>query len=193
MNRDVGWVVEIAGEKAAEQYARQKEAEADSETSVDVAALAPAGLPQDVTPEEVAAIAAGAAQMQMAGAAIKDESEVSGTQITDRAEGNQPAQGDESISLVHGEAKTDTLAENKSEGAGETGAADTDHLRQGDSRPEESQDVPVTMAATAESVLAASDDSSRWTAEPVAMEGGQASNSPEPWRKKAYEDLAAPQ
>src|SRR5258708_25863628 len=67
MNRDLRTVVEIAGEKAAEQTARQKEAEAASETSVDVAPLAPAGLPQDVTQGEIAAIAAAAAQMQMAG------------------------------------------------------------------------------------------------------------------------------
>jgi two-component system chemotaxis response regulator CheY len=188
MNRDLRTVVETAGEKAAEQTARQKEAEAASETSVDVVALAPAGLPTDVTPEEVAAIAAAAAQIQMAGAAIKDESEVSDSRIADRAESNQPAQRDESISLVNGEAKTESLAENESEVAGEAAAADTDHLREGDSRPEELQDVPVTMAATAESVVA---DSSRWTAVPVAMEGDEASISLEQEMQKASAAFAA--
>jgi CheY-like chemotaxis protein len=182
MNRDLRTVVETAGEKAAEQIARQKEAEAASETSVDVVALAPAGLPTDVTPEEIAAIAAAAAQIQMAGAAIKDESEVSDSRLADRAESNQPAQRDESISLVNGEAKTESLAENESEVAGEAAAADTDYLREGDRRPEELQDVPVTMAATAESVVA---DSSRWTAVPVAMEGEEASISLEQEMQKA--------
>ncbi len=61
MNRDLRTVVETAAEKAAEKAV------------VDVAALAPEGLPKDVTPEEVAAIAAAAAQIQMAGVAVKDE------------------------------------------------------------------------------------------------------------------------
>ena len=191
MNRDLRTVVETAGEKAAEQTARQKAAEAASETNVDIVALAPAGLPTDVTLEEVAAIAAAAAQIQMADAAIKDESEVSDSRIANRAESNQPAQRDESISLVNAEAKTETLAENESEGAGEAAAADTDHLREGDSRPEESQDVPVTMAATAESVAAASADSSRWTAVPVAMEGEEATISLEQEMQKASAAFAA--
>jgi CheY-like chemotaxis protein len=72
MNRDLRTVVETASEKAAEKREETQPAPVAnvSETSVDVAALAPAGLPRDVTPEEVAAIAAAAAKMQMAGAAV---------------------------------------------------------------------------------------------------------------------------
>jgi CheY-like chemotaxis protein len=77
MNRDLRTVVETAGEKAAEKAAEKKEEKhqpvAKPETSVDVAALAPAGLPKDVTPEEVAAITAAAAQIHMAGAGVKGE------------------------------------------------------------------------------------------------------------------------
>jgi twitching motility two-component system response regulator PilH len=65
MNRDLRTVVETTAEKAAEKKA--------DEAIVDVAALAPEGLPKDVTPEEVAAIAAAAAQIQMAGAEGEDE------------------------------------------------------------------------------------------------------------------------
>ncbi len=69
MNRDLRTVVETAAEKAAER-------KADEPTSLDVAALAPEGLPKDVTPEEVAAIAAAAAQIQMTGAGIQNEDRV---------------------------------------------------------------------------------------------------------------------
>ncbi len=64
MNRDLRTVVETAAEKAAEKKT--------DEPSLDVAALAPEGLPKDVTPEEVAAIAAAAAQIQMTGAGIQN-------------------------------------------------------------------------------------------------------------------------
>ena len=76
INRDLRTVVEtpaeMAAEKAAEQEQKLHQAEKAAEANVDVAALAPAGLPKDVTPEEVAAIAAAAAQIQMLGAIIKD-------------------------------------------------------------------------------------------------------------------------
>jgi CheY-like chemotaxis protein len=77
MNRDLRTVVETAAEKAAEKKEETHPAVASAaETIVDVAALAPVGLPKDVTPEEVAAIAAAAAQIQRAGAAVRDEDQV---------------------------------------------------------------------------------------------------------------------
>ncbi len=82
MNRDLRTVVETAAERAAGKNAeiqtenkeetRAPAAKVD-EAIVDVAALTPAGLPKDVTPEEVAAITAAVAQIHMAGAAVEDE------------------------------------------------------------------------------------------------------------------------
>ncbi len=57
MNKDLRTVVE---HKVAEQPPAAKE----QETKVDLGALAPEGLPKDVTPEEIAALAAAAAQVK---------------------------------------------------------------------------------------------------------------------------------
>ena len=70
VNRDLRTVVEHPAEKAAEPPAAMPHPTANA--SLDVAALAPPGFPQDVTPEEVAAIAAAAAQIQLA-TAIRDQ------------------------------------------------------------------------------------------------------------------------
>ncbi len=166
MNRDLRTVVETAGEKAAERAVEQEEkqhqADKGPEISVDVAALAPAGLPKDVTPEEVAAIAAAAAQIQMAGATSKHASPVSETQIT---EGIAEATGQEALEAAPDEAGQDLPQENRNES--------TTH------------DLPVTMAATAESVTAGT-GVSRWAAVPVALEGEDATISLDQEMQKAY-------
>ena len=82
MNRDLRTVVETAAEKAAEKKAENKEekrppAGTAGETNLDVSGLTPAGFPKDVTAEEVTAIVAAAAQLQMAGDAGKDEHQAS--------------------------------------------------------------------------------------------------------------------
>ncbi len=94
MNRDLRTVVETPAEKIAEkvaqsvdkqsaekQPAEKQDAEkqghykpvAAPESTVDVAAVAPEGFPREVTPEEIAAIAAAAAQIQMASAILPAE------------------------------------------------------------------------------------------------------------------------
>jgi CheY-like chemotaxis protein len=75
MNRDLRTVVGTPAEREAEKIPKNN-LESESvqpcasavEASVDIAALAAEGLPKDVTPEEIAAIAAAAAQIQMAAA-----------------------------------------------------------------------------------------------------------------------------
>ncbi len=195
------------------------------EASLDVAALAPAGLPRDVTPEEVAAIAAAAAQMQMVTSASKQEHQASGTsnadaqsapasqpsleRAPDRTESNLPPAADvsrEPAPAVATEAKLETPAENKKEEskpkdtAGEPAAVEPYGRRKGDISPdvripevrtpdvriEEAQDVPVTMAATAESVVAATGGGSRWTAVSVAVEGSESAISLDQEMQKAY-------
>jgi CheY-like chemotaxis protein len=191
-------------------------AAAAAETNVDLAALAPAGLPKDVTPEEVAAIAAAAAQMQMVVSAIKGESTSASTipeALTEntsapsselaspKGEVNLPASEVPAVvvSKIEVDAKTEALSksqeaknaeskieETKRDTASEEAPAETHRRRKGDARAEEAQDVPVTMAATAESVAAASSGRSRWTAVSVALEGSEAAISLDHEMQKAY-------
>ena len=180
MNRDLRTVVETAGEKAAHK------AEAAGETSVDVAALAPAGLPQDVTPEEVAAIAAAAAQIQMAGASGKGEQRSSEAESSE-AQVMEPAPPAR-------EATPASITENASPSLDIQGAptpviadAKAELLQE---KPEVQQDVPVTMAATAESAPS-STGASRWAAIPVALEGEDATISLDQEMQTAYAAFAA--
>ena len=176
------------------------------EASLDVAALAPAGLPEDVTPEEVAAIAAAAAQMQMVASAIRQDHPASATsnsdaqsatiasqpsleRAPDRTESNLPSASATEVSrdpapAVATEAKLETPPESKKEENKldttpiEPAAVETYRRRKGDVSPdvrvpdvcmpevrtEDAQDVPVTMAATAESVVGGERG--------IAMDGG---------------------
>jgi CheY-like chemotaxis protein len=216
VNRDLR-SVETPLEKAAERMFKNDEPRPRAaETSVDVAALAPAGLPKDVTPEEVAAIAAAVAQMQVVSTNLEEAPQVSETPATqtptpeariveariveapiveapspaslesapDRTEPSLPSSLQSRADFtprVEGEAKTETPAENKpaesklDKVAGEAAATQIYRRRKDDVIPEETHDIPVTMAATAESVIAAAP--SRWTAVPVALEGGEAAIS----------------
>jgi CheY-like chemotaxis protein len=204
-----------------------------AEANVDVAALAPAGLPKDVTPEEVAAIAAAAAQMQMVASALKQERAPGNTDAEssaipsqpgvlvapDRTESNFASASEvsrDSAPAVGVETKTEASAEikkdesNPDSTSSEPAALETYRRRKGDVNPdvsvevvkevrgeapkevpkEEAQDVPVTMAATAESVVAASAGGSRWTAVSVALEGSESAISLDQEMQKAYAAVA---
>ena len=84
MNRDLRTTIETPAEKLAEKEQKQVEETKEQEASVDVAALASAGMPKDVTPEEIAAIASAAAQIQMA-ATLGDEKQESDGQASEAA------------------------------------------------------------------------------------------------------------
>jgi CheY-like chemotaxis protein len=218
---------ETASNKNTTTNEETRHEEKPVEASLDVAALAPAGLPKDVTPEEVAAIAAAAAQMQMVVSAIRQEHQPSATGGTDaqstaiasqpslerapdRAESNLPSASEVSrdgASAIVTEAKLETPAEGKKQEETKSGdtvnepaAVETYRRRKGDVNPdvrvpdvrtEEAQDVPVTMAATAESVVAASLGGSRWTAVSVALEGSESAISLDQEMQKAYAAVAA--
>ena len=197
------------------------QAEKPVEASLDVAALAPAGLPKDVTPEEVAAIAAAAAQMQMVASAIRQEHQAPATnnadaqsaviagqatleRAPDRTENNlasAPGLSRDPAPAAKTEATLEAPPENKKEEnkpgetAGEPAAVETYRRRKGDVSPdvgmEQTQDVPVTIAATAESVVAASNGVSRWTAVSVALEGSESAISLDQEMQKAYAAVAA--
>jgi len=187
INRDLRTVVETPAEMAAEKVAEQEQklhqAEKAAEAGVDVAALAPAGLPKDVTPEEVAAIAAAAAQMQMLGAIIKDGPKAS-------EEPSHPSP--ESAPPVNAEAIHETKEENKIENvASQAAAATGEHRGNQNDTSEEPQDLPVTMAAIAEVTMSANESASRWTAVAVALEGDEATISLDEEMQKVYAAFAA--
>jgi CheY-like chemotaxis protein len=183
MNRDLRTVVETAAEKAAEHKEEKYQPAAEAgETSVDVAALASAGLPKDVTPEEVAAITAAAAQIHMAGAGVKGEDQVRESKSSDAP--STPVE-ENIVPPVVEEAATEVSQSGEPVVAGVEPHFDSE-------KSEETQDQPVTMAvATAESVSAASADGTRWMAVPVALGGEEATISLEEEMQKAYAAYAA--
>jgi len=173
MNRDLRTVVETAAEKAAEKAV------------VDVAALAPEGLPRDVTPEEVAAIAAAAAQIQMAGAATKDEiaasedrsfdtpaadaqitagpvaeAVVSETQVSETTNQESLAAASNPVEdipapTVREEDKTEAAQESRIESVAEAVAAVESEPHVDGVSAKETEDLPVTMAAASSEYSAA--------------------------------------
>jgi len=147
-------------------------------------------LPKDVTPEEVAAIAAAAAKIQMAGAAVTDERQVSEIRPAE----NHPsetqiveAQASEATSVAPApeEATTDGPQENRIDAVASEAVATPEEQPYVEVKAEETQDLPVTMAAaTAESTADVS--APRWTAVPVTPEGEEATLSLEQEMQKAY-------
>jgi CheY-like chemotaxis protein len=172
INRDLRTVVEtpaeLAAEKAAEQEHKLHQAQKSPKPSVDVAALVPPGLPQDVTPEEVAAIAAAAAQIQMIGAVVKDEPKPASEPAADHVVASAPAT-DPEATQENKKPESTQNEKDKPEGS-----------------REEPQDVPVTMAAATEVPSSGSQSGSRWSAVPVALEGDEAMISLDQEMRKAY-------
>ena len=193
VNRDLRTVVERPAEKAAEQRAIAPQPTANA--SLDVAALAPPGFPQDVTPEEVAAIAAAAAQIQMATAIRNEQSpsvgessmESSATRAekslpessatpdrpSDRADDTSRETQPISVPPLNAEVQSKAAAENVS------------------SKESPDEDVPVTMAAATQSAAAADGNTPRWTAVGVALEADEAMVSLEQEMQKAYAAFVA--
>jgi CheY-like chemotaxis protein len=211
VNRDLRTVVQTTEQKAAENSTQEGQARQEAvKADVDVAAFVPAGLPQDVTAEEVAAIAAAAAQIQMAEATLTDEqrgSELQAGEIQIASQARAEAAAAESkhapLPEVHNKfaaVPTDlqaTIAQHEGveSSSVQRAAAEAVEHRNGDERPEQHleqqpdqqpeqrRDEPVTMAATADSVSA---NSTRWTAVPMALEGEEASISLEQEMQKVY-------
>jgi CheY-like chemotaxis protein len=171
INRDLRTVVEtpaeLAAARAVEQGHKLHQAQKSSEASLVVAALVPPGLPQDVTPEEVAAIAAAAAQIQMIGAVLKDES--------------SPGRAEDEAGHFATPVKAEAASENRK----------TENTQDEKDKSEEPQDVPVTMAAAAEAPGSANKSGSRWTAVAVALEADEATISLDQEMQKAYTAFVA--
>ena len=190
MNRDLRTVVATDEQKALETSAEEnRERKEAGKTNVDVAVLVPQGLPKDVTAEEVVAIAAAAAQIQMAEAeakqaVAKDEQRASelppaDIQIESQASMEAAPAESESVTVpsVHdGAAEAVEFCESDSDG---------DERLTEQSR-EQQPDELVTMAATPDSMGA-----SRWTAVPVALEGEEATLSLEQEMQRVYAAVEA--
>jgi CheY-like chemotaxis protein len=124
VNKDLRTVVE---HKIAEQPHEAKVAE----ETVDLGALAPEGLPKDVTPEEIAALAAAAAQVQGKIAESKPEAEAKTEQATEAAQPTAvepppqaPASAPSAATFAEqkSEEKIEVPAEKSSESAKEAGS-----------------------------------------------------------------------
>jgi two-component system chemotaxis response regulator CheY len=196
VNRDLRTVVETPAEKsphnrrASDKKREDRPHEIQSqeaqpqtaEPTVDVAAVASPGLPKDVTPEEVAAIAAAAAQIQLVAATTREQQADENAASTDSA-AFAPAAN----------LQPEVVPENRESAAGETKAAETN--READEKSEESRDVPVTMAVAnesmaAESTASTSQGSSRWSAVAVALETEEANISLDQEMQKAFAAFA---
>jgi two-component system chemotaxis response regulator CheY len=161
------------------------------EVHVDVAAFAPIGVPKDVTPSEVAAITAAAAQIQMAEAQASSRKE-------SRNSENPVSQSASEFAV---EPSPETFQDSRDEiqpnasnelSAARSGDSPNGERRNGDEKlsgekSDDAQDAPVTMAASSES---ASAETTRWTAVPVALESDETSISLDREMQKAYAAFA---
>jgi len=220
INRDLRTVVETPAEMAAEravEAASPKPPKAHpakaAEPSVAVAAFVPAGLPKDVTPEEVAAIAAAAAQMQMLNAALKEDPAVAAAQaettparapeeIKEKEQSQEKLSSQAQAEAASASTATNTTtdpapaevtshseAENRS--GGEAHVPNTNRRRRWNDPKEEPQDVPVTMASAPNPVVTGSEAEPRWTAVAVALDTHETTVSLEGEMQKAYEAFVA--
>jgi len=122
MNKDLRTVVERKPvEPLHEAKGKEKEKEKEAEARVDLGALAPEGLPKDVTPEEIAALAAAAAQVKGKIAEGQPEAEVKTEPKAEAAPPAHPAvESAPEVPAVP--APGATFAEQKSEEKGEVHA-----------------------------------------------------------------------
>jgi CheY-like chemotaxis protein len=201
VNRDLRTVVETPAEKALEKKEEKPEEKKEekkveqreqthqaAEPSVDVAALAPAGLPKDVTPEEVAAIAAAAAQLQIAAAATQPPSSAAEIPASTDLANSTPAPNPQPQVVPVNAIPESIVAEHKEDSPGETFAVEA-HRSQGDQK---SDDSPVTMAAASgQSITAANGSASRWSAVAVALEAAETTISLDQEMRKAYAAFVA--
>ncbi len=178
VNRDLRTVVEAPAEK---QSPTARSAEAHPEPSVDLTAVAPPGLPKDVTPEEVAAIAAAAAQIHVAEAASVDEPQLHVSAAIEPAPQPVPE-----VSPIQEAAQPSQSAEFQVAAVeAEIPAAPAVASEESDS------DIPATMAASFDSAAEVSTET-RWTAVPVALDSAEAAISLDQEMQKAQAaDLAA--
>jgi CheY-like chemotaxis protein len=187
VNKDLRTVVEHHAAPAAESHVHEER--------VDVGALAPEGLPKDVTPEEIAAIAAAAAQMQSkvleSKAAEERETPSEAKAEAPRAEEVKVDSATEAATVVPAMA---TFAEQQSEEKDKgvsAGSPLADEVNAAEAQPAEysssshAAEEPVTMAAGAGA------SGSRWTAVAVALAPEESGITLEQEMQRAYAEFTA--
>jgi CheY-like chemotaxis protein len=181
VNKDLRTVVEHHAAPAAEAHVHEER--------VDVGALAPEGLPKDVTPEEIAAIAAAAAQMQ---SKVLESRTADERETPSEVKAEAPAAEEVKVGSAT-EAATATFAEQDSQekpviagisDAGEANAAEAGATEYSSSSHAAAEE-PVTIAA------AAGASGSRWTAVAVALAPEECGISLEQEMQRAYAEFTA--
>ena len=181
VNRDLRTVVESPVEKPSHQpIPESHQPEIAPETNVDLAALATTGIPKDVSPEEVAAIAAATSQIQMAEALRKEEpaspSHIAELHTTEPA---SIASAPESVSTADAVTGVPTSFQ-------------ISHAQVSEATTQEKADYePVTMAAAGDPTSTTNTEGSRWTAVPVALEGDESAVSLEAEMQKTHASAAS--
>jgi len=153
VNRDLRTVVPREQVQKEDASSRKEDAGKAAESTVDVAAVAPAelpkdSLPKDVTPEEIAAIAAAAAQVQGASAASK---ETSATLVETKSSAAEFASVEHKNEQVEAKSETEaaevspaTFAEHKSEE--NLGPSDVIAAKDQDEKDKDEKDAPAISA-----------------------------------------------
>jgi len=194
VNRDLRTVVEKPGEK-------------ESKPQQGVEVKAAGGLPEDVTPEELAAIAAAMAQVQGSWADAQSAEALVAKALSKTAaerEAEHTASAPEPQSELKSEPKTQAEVPSAAEvinvnsaspsaaavTCAEPGASDPTPASVAVAPGEEAQEVPATMAVAPDAPMAASHQP-RWMAVPVALASEESAISLEQEMQKAYAAFAA--
>jgi hypothetical protein len=194
-NRDPRGVIE-------HKLADQPHANKPEEDRVDLGALAPEGLPKDVTPEEIAALAAAAAQVKGKIAESKFSGEATGEERGPAVTAASPDVSTPAFAEDKSAEKIATSQQQPSEAATMAAASPSEGIAapigkaevstspgtgSGDRSQQTSDQTanePVTMAS-------AGSDGSRWTAVSVGLDPDEAALSLEQEMQKAYAVFAA--
>jgi CheY-like chemotaxis protein len=186
------------------KLADKAHANKSEENRVDLGALAPEGLPKDVTPEEIAALAAAAAQVKGKIAENKFSSETTGEEHGPAQTVASPEVSTPSSALSEDKSveKIQASQQQPSEAASMAAASPSEEITATIGGPEvatspgsgngfsshraveQTVDEPVTMAS-------AGSDGSRWTAVSVGLDPDEAALSLEQEMQKAYAVFAA--
>ncbi len=200
---ETGWKNRIVFPSTKTQPEEAAEEPRPTKVHVDVAAFAPIGVPKDVSPAEVAAITAAAAQMQMAEASTRNERRNSGSAASPTISEFSVEPSSERFQEIGGnaDAEASSVEPNVVAASSELPAAELDQARNRDEpsghekssgeKVDDRQNAPVTMAAAPESGVAEGAGLPRWTAVPVALESNETSLSLDHEMHQAYAAFAA--
>ena len=200
---ETGWKNRIVFPSTKTQPEEAAEEPRPTKVHVDVAAFAPIGVPKDVSPAEVAAITAAAAQMQMAEASTRNERRNSGSAASPTISEFSVEPSSEKFQEIGGNAAAEasSIEPNVVAASSELPAAELDQARNRDEpsghekssgeKVDDRQNAPVTMAAAPESGVAEGEGLPRWTAVPVALESNETSLSLDHEMHQAYAAFAA--